>query len=103
MRNVKSTARNILIMFFSLGLIGCSFFTHYSNLSFEMINKRDLSGMTKEQIQEKYGSPDYSSISYFGSDKMEHWTYHHAGVSGGPSGTLELAFRNGVVINTSYY
>ena len=89
-----------IIVFISLAVIGC-----VSNSSTEKQlthfigaynTQEDLEGLTKQQVIDRFGKPDFTKTSSMYDNRKDIWAYINI------YGNIKLTFINGVVIGVEY-
>ncbi len=92
----------LALLLLGLFLSGCTTLNHWQkqwNATRDaIIYRQDLVGMSREQMLEKFGKPDSSSVSYSQNLTIESWGYELSAF-----GSMNVVVTNGVVTNINYY
>ena len=96
--------RKICLIVWAVLLSGCATVaemgTHMNNVDQAVMNRKNLVGMTKEELVKEFGSGSQTSASYNGPHSYEHLTYKNTNYVNNE--TMNVTLVDNIVQNVSY-
>ena len=101
--------KKVILLCSVVFLSGCAEMSSYlagqTNQESVMTQRRNLNGMTYQQVKNMFGVPGKVSTFQRQTGVMETWVYEHTSMNMFYSGakTMTVTFDNGVVTSVDYY
>lgn len=93
--------KNLFMVIPSLFLCGCATVmemgTHMNNVDLAVMNRRNLVGMTREQLVKEFGEGGQASASYAGNSTYERFQYTNS-----MGARMNITVVDGLVQNVTY-